>query len=147
MANNVAETLIGAAVLAVAGGFLVYAAQTTGLSSGGDSYSLTANFRSIEGVSVGTDVRVAGVKVGRVTAIDLNPTTYEAVTSFSVSADIQLPDDSDVKISTEGLLGGNYVDITPGGSEFLLADGDEILNTQGAVSFLNLLMKFASGND
>lgn len=145
MANNAAETLIGAAVVAVAAGFLIYAGRTSGFSSGNaETYQLIANFRSAEGVSVGTDVRLAGVKVGSVSAIELNQESFQARTEFSVLQGIALPDDSEAKISTEGLLGGNFVELTPGGSEFMLEPGDEILNTQGAISFLSLMMKFVT---
>ncbi|MEL6125433.1 MAG: outer membrane lipid asymmetry maintenance protein MlaD [Pseudomonadota bacterium] len=144
MANNVVETLIGAAVLTVAGGFLVYAAQTADLGGGGSSYMLEAKFRKADGLAVGTDVRVSGVKVGSVTALELDPTTFQAVASLAVSRDVQVPEDSDASIQAEGILGGNYVAITPGASEFMLEPGEEILNTQGSVSLLDLILKFGS---
>lgn len=146
MANSVTETLLGAGVLIAAGGFLLFANQTAGLSGGGGDgrYEVRANFLSAEGVSVGSDVRMAGVKIGTVTAMSLNPETYFAELTVSVRDDIKLPDDSDIKIASEGLLGGSYVELTPGGSEFMLADGDEVLNTQSAVSFLNLMLKFVT---
>ncbi|WP_424934141.1 outer membrane lipid asymmetry maintenance protein MlaD [Amaricoccus macauensis] len=147
MANTAAETVIGAAVLALAGGFLVYAGQTSGFGVEGDSYALNASFRSVEGIAVGTDVRLAGIKVGTVTGLELDPVSYRARASFTVDDELEIPEDSDVKIASEGLLGGNYIEITPGASEFMLADGDEFLNTQGSVSLLNLLMRFGTGNE
>lgn len=148
MTNQVTETLVGAAVLAGALAFGVYAVQISGLGAGGGgAYELTASFRSIEGVSVGTDVRLAGVKVGTVTAVSLNPETYRADTVFSVNADTQIPDDSAISISSEGLLGGNFVELVPGGSPFYLEDGDEVIDTQGAVSLISLLLRFVSGGD
>jgi phospholipid/cholesterol/gamma-HCH transport system substrate-binding protein len=145
MANNAAETLIGAAVLAVAAGFLVYAGRSSGFEAGSDeTYRLVANFRSAEGVSIGTDVRLAGVRIGSVTEMELDRETFQARTEFSVIRGIDLPDDSEAKISTEGLLGGTFLEITPGASDFILEPGDEIQNTQGAISFLNLLMKFVT---
>ena len=72
MANSAAETAVGAVVLAIAAGFFFYAGQTSGLQVTDDSYALVANFRSVEGISVGTDVRLAGIKVGTVTALDLD---------------------------------------------------------------------------
>ncbi|WP_112324167.1 outer membrane lipid asymmetry maintenance protein MlaD [Oceanibium sediminis] len=146
MANSVTETLLGAGVLIAAGGFLLFANQTAGLTGGGSvgHYQVRANFLSAEGVSVGSDVRMAGVKIGTVTQMDLNPDTYFAELSVSVRDDIKLPDDSDIKIASEGLLGGSYVELTPGGSEFMLADGDEVLNTQSSISFLNLMLKFVT---
>lgn len=140
------EIAVGAAVLAVAIGFLVYVSQATGLSAGREGgYPLTASFRSAEGVSVGTDVRLAGVKIGTVTALRLNRETFRADTEFLVQNGVEIPDDSAVVVSSEGLLGGNYVEILPGGSPFNLAAGEEIIDTQGAVSLVSLLLKFASG--
>lgn len=147
MAENRTEVLAGAAVLALALGFLVYAGQTTGFSAAPDSYDLKASFRSVEGVTVGTDVRLAGVKVGTVTALTLNPETFYADATLSVQDNVVLPDDSAALVSSEGLLGGNFVELVPGGSLENLAAGDEILDTQGAVSVISLMMKFADGGD
>lgn len=145
MASSAAETLIGAVVLATAAGFLVYAGKSSGFGgSTAAEYEIVANFRSAEGVSVGTDVRLAGVKVGTVTEMKLDRETYQARTIFTVEQGIELPDDSEAKVSTEGLLGGTFLEITPGASDFMLEPGEEILNTQGAISFLNLLMKFVT---
>lgn len=147
MSENSTEVVVGGVVLAVAVGFLVYAGQITGLSGGGTEYQLTASFRSADGINVGTDVRMAGVKIGRVTDISLDPATYRAATVFSVQEGIEVPDDSAVAISSEGLLGGNYVELLPGGSPFFLEPGTEIEFTQGSVSLVSLLMKFVSGGD
>ncbi|MEO0682185.1 MAG: outer membrane lipid asymmetry maintenance protein MlaD [Pseudomonadota bacterium] len=146
MASNAAETLIGAAVLAAAGGFLFYAAQTADLGGGAsDSYALTAAFRKAEGIGVGGDVRIAGVKVGTIRALELDTERFRAVATLQISADVKLPDDSDAAIQSEGLLGGAYVALTPGGSNLLLADGDEILYTQGSVNLLDLVGAAISG--
>jgi phospholipid/cholesterol/gamma-HCH transport system substrate-binding protein len=145
MSHSAGEVTLGAAVLAGALAFGVYTIQSTGYSLGGTGYDLTASFRSIEGVTVGTDVRLAGVKVGTVTDIALNPTTYRADTVVTVEDGIQIPDDSAIIIASEGLLGGNYVEISPGGSPFFFAAGDEILDTQGSVSLLSLLLKYVGG--
>ncbi|MFD1194147.1 outer membrane lipid asymmetry maintenance protein MlaD [Seohaeicola saemankumensis] len=145
MSETKTEVAVGAAVLAVAAGFLIYAGQVTGLSAPTAGYPLTASFRSLEGVSVGTDVRLAGVKVGSVTAVSLNPDTFRADTTITVLDGIVLPDDTSILISSEGLLGGNFVELMPGGSPFNLSPGDEIIDTQGAVSLVSLLMKFVGG--
>lgn len=148
MAENTSEVLVGGVVLAAAIGFAVYGAQVAGLGgANGTAYPLTASFRSLEGVSVGTDVRLAGVKVGTVTDVSLNPETYRADTVVSVRSDTQIPDDSAIVISSEGLLGGNFVEIMPGGSPFYFEAGDEITDTQGSVSLISLLLKFVSGGD
>lgn len=141
------ETFVGAAVVAVAAGFLIYGAQFANVGQSSSGYGLSASFRSIEGVSVGTDVRLAGVKIGTVTDIQLDPQTFRAETQFSVLNGVELPDDSAVVISSEGLLGGNFVEILPGGSPFNLAPGDEIEDTQSSVSLISLLLKFVSGGD
>jgi len=146
MSHNTTEVLVGGVVLAAAISFAVFAGQAAGLSSSGDDYPLTASFRSIEGVSVGTDVRLAGVKIGTVTEVTLNPQTFRADTKFTVIQGIDIPDDSAVLVSSEGLLGGNFVEIMPGGSPFNFEPGNEIEDTQGAVSLITLLLKFVSGS-
>ncbi len=147
MSENKLEIAVGGAVLAAAIGFAVYAGQVAGLSGASDSYPLAASFRSLEGVGVGTDVRLAGVKVGTVTEVSLNPETFRADTVVAVDRGIEIPDDSAIIISSEGLLGGNFVEIMPGGSPFTFEEGDEITDTQGAVSLISLLLKFVSGGD
>ena len=114
--------------------------------SGGGSYPLSASFRSAEGVSTGTDVRLAGVRVGTVTGLELDPATFRANVGFTLREGVEIPDDSQVAISSEGLLGGNYVEILPGGSPFNYAAGDEILDTQGSVSLISLLLQFVAGD-
>ena len=127
----------------------IFAAQSTGLGIGvgPSNYVLTASFRSLEGVGTGTDVRLAGVKIGTVTAVTLNPETYRAETDLTLGSGVEIPDDSAVVISSEGLLGGNFVEIMPGGSPFYFASGDQIEDTQSAVSLTTLLLKFVSGGN
>ncbi|MDF1854873.1 outer membrane lipid asymmetry maintenance protein MlaD [Pseudooceanicola sp.] len=144
MAENTTEVLVGGAVLALAIGFGIYAGKIAGLAPGGAGYPLTASFRAADGIQIGTDVRLAGVKVGTVTDIALNPESYRAIATFSVSDGVKVPDDSAVLISSEGLLGGNYLELSPGGSEFYLESGDEVLETQGSISLVALLMKFVT---
>jgi phospholipid/cholesterol/gamma-HCH transport system substrate-binding protein len=145
MAYERAEIVAGAAVLAVALGFTLYAARGAGLGAGANSYPLTASFRSVEGVSVGTDVRLAGVKVGTVTALTLNPETYFADATITMRKDVAVPVDSTILIASEGLLGGTFVEVQPGGALEMLEPGTEVEDTQGAVSLITLLMKFAGG--
>lgn len=145
MSHNMSEVLVGGAVLAAALGFAIYAGQATGYTRSGGAYELNASFRSLEGVSIGTDVRLAGVKIGTVTGMALNPETYRAETRFSVQEGIQIPDDSAIVVASEGLLGGNFVEIVPGGSPFFYEPGDAVADTQGAVSLVTLLLKFVGG--
>lgn len=148
MSDSTTEVVVGGVVLAVAAAFLFYAAKTTGdgtTSLGGTE--LVASFRAADGVSVGTDVRLAGVKIGTVSRLELNSDTYRADATLRLNTDIPIPDDSAVAISSEGLLGGNYVEIFPGGSLTSFEKGDAFTDTQGSVSLVGLLMKFVSGRD
>ena len=145
MTTSATEVLVGGAVLAAAIAFGAYTVTTTGFSLGESGYPLNASFRSLEGVTVGSDVRLAGVKIGTVTDIALNAETYRADMALRMNEGVQIPDDSAIVISSEGLLGGNFVEISPGGSMFYYEAGDEILDTQGSVSLISLLLKYVSG--
>jgi len=138
------ELWVGGAVLAVAAGFLLWSTSGSGLARGlgGDGYELRAAFPSVDGIEVGTDVRVAGVKVGKVTGIDLNPQTYLAEARLRIPSRILMPSDSAALIQSDGLLGGAYIELQPGGAPDNLGPGDEIEDVQGAVSLLSLMMKF-----
>lgn len=140
-----AEIVTGGAVLAAAVGFFLFASGT-GNGSAAGSYELIAAFRSAEGISVGTEVRLGGVQIGTVTGMALNPQTFLAETTFSVAGDIILPDDSAIAIASESLLGGSYVEVIPGGSPFNLEAGGEILDTQSSVSLITLLLRFVGGS-
>ena len=144
MANQATETLIGAIVLAVAGGFLVYAANTADMSIRG-GYPLSAEFRAAEGLDPGSDVRLAGVKVGSVTSLGLNRDNYFAIVGMAVDEDVKIPEDSVAKIASDGLLGGNFVDIDPGASNFMLEPGAAFQNTQGSVNLIDLVSKAIHG--
>lgn len=147
MSENKSEILAGGIVLAAAAGFLFYMGQVAGLSAGtSGNYDLTASFRSAEGISVGTDVRLAGVKIGTVTGMSLNPETYRADVDIAVLDSVELSEDTSILISSEGLLGGNFVELIPGGSPFNLEAGGEIEDTQGSVSLISLLVKFVAGD-
>ena len=135
-----AELIAGAVVLAVAAGFLAFAAGPRLMPGGG--YHLIAAFPNVEGIETGSEIRLAGVPVGRVTDITLNPATYLAEARLRLQDDVQLPADSAAIIQSDGLLGGAYLELQPGGSPDNLAPGDEIEDVQGAVSLLSLMMKF-----
>ena len=138
-----AELWVGAAVLAVAGGFLAWSSAGSGFAAQlGSGYELLAAFPNVDGIEVGTDVRVAGVKVGRVAAVDLNPQTYFAEARLRIPEAIRLPTDSAALIQSDGLLGGSYIELQPGGAAENLEPGDEIEDVQGAVSLISLMMKF-----
>jgi phospholipid/cholesterol/gamma-HCH transport system substrate-binding protein len=142
---NLTETVTGGVVLAAAVAFVAYGGALAGFGKTGGSYPLTASFRSAEGVSVGTDVRLAGVKVGSVTALSLNNQTFFADATLAIDDGVELPDDSEARIASEGLLGGSFVELLPGGSTANYPPGGEIEMTQGAVSLMELLLKFVGG--
>ena len=146
MQRNWTEILTGGLVLIAAVVFTILSFQRAGFSGTSESYELTASFRSVEGVSIGTDVRMAGVKIGSVKDITLNPLSFRADLTVILSRQLEIPDDSAIIIASEGLLGGTFVEIQPGGSPFIMEAGDEFNDTQGAVSLLNLLLRYVSGS-
>lgn len=135
-----AELFAGGIVLAVAAGFLLLAAGPRLMPGGG--YDLIAAFPNVEGISTGSEIRMAGVPVGRVTEISLNPETYLAEAKLRLRDGVLLPTNSAAVIQSDGLLGGAYLELQAGGSLDNLAPGDEIEDVQGAVSLLSLMMKF-----
>ena len=148
MKEDKLEVIIGAVVIAVALGFVVFLYQSTGLSvSNSKHYELKADFRSADGIHVGTDVRLAGVKVGTVSDLSLNVETYRAEAELAIENAVDIPEDSALTVSSEGLLGGNFIEIIPGASYEYMQPGDEFLDTQGSVSLISLLLKFVSGSD
>lgn len=145
MAENTTEVIVGGVVLAAALGFLVYGAQATGYRTAGGTYPLIASFSSVEGIGVGADVKLAGVKVGTITSLTLNPQTFRADATIAIRDGIELPADTTILISQDGLLGGAFVELSPGGDPENIPPGGRIEQTQGAVSLINLLMKFVGG--
>lgn len=138
------ETLLGAAVAVVAIGFFAFAAAQSGKSGGGAGYELVARFQRVDGIAVGSDVRVSGVKVGVVKTVALDPETYMARLTLAIDPAVQVLDDSTARVAADGLLGGAYIAIEPAGLDPLVAGG-EIPNTQGAVDLLTLFASVASG--
>lgn len=148
MRESAFETLIGALVVAVAAVFLWFALARGGeASTGGKTYDVTARFNNVSGISRGSDVRIAGVKAGVVKTLDGDPKRFEAVMTLALDSKWVLPDDTDARISTDGLLGGAYVALEPGaGMENIATDGTgEIQYTRGSVDLLTLFASFASG--
>ena len=139
--HGVAETLTGACVLAVTVGFLAYAVAHSGRSTG-SGYALQARFDHIDGLNLGGDVRIAGVKVGTVTDERIDPKTFSAIVTMSVRDDIQLPKDTAAEITSESLLGGKYISLSPGGDDASLKPGQMMTITQSSVSLEQLLGKF-----
>lgn len=139
--RSLAEVLTGAVVLLIAAGFLAYAVANSGRSTS-SGYPIYAQFDHIDGLNPGADVRIAGVKVGSVTATQIDPQTYLARVTFSVRNDVKLPKDTAAIITSESLLGGKFLSLQPGGDETMLQPGQAITITQGSVSLEELLGKF-----
>jgi phospholipid/cholesterol/gamma-HCH transport system substrate-binding protein len=131
LSNNVAETLIGAAVVAVAVGFLAFTYTRTG-SGSLSGYEVLARLPKVDGLGLGTDVRISGIKVGSVSDLVLDPKNYLVTVHMSIRDDIKLPTDSSMMITSAGILGSSYLSITPGGDAKDIAAGGYIENTQAA---------------
>lgn len=141
MKVNFVELIVGAIVLIVAGMFFSYAYQANRPSQG-FPYTIIAKFDRVDGILVGSDIKLRGIKVGEVTSLDLKGEKMEAVVTFGFSKDLQLPTDSSAEIASESLLGGKYVAIVPGVNEAKLVSGGEIMYTQSAVSLETLISKY-----
>ncbi|MAI59070.1 MAG: outer membrane lipid asymmetry maintenance protein MlaD [Rhodobacteraceae bacterium] len=146
MIGSKTEVFVGGIVVVIAIAFSVYISKSLSMSGVKANYPIYASFRSAEGISVGTDVRLAGVTVGSVTHLELDSHTYQAKSTLSISKEILIPDDSTLSIASEGLLGGNFVEVLPGASFDYLEAGDEVLDTQGSVSLIQLMMRFVTGS-
>lgn len=112
-----------------------------------NGFALTARFNSVSGLRVGADVEMAGVPVGRVTAItlDSDPMRRQAIVHLMLDTDLKLSADTIASVKTSGLIGDKYVNLTPGGSEDILAAGDVIEETESAVDLESLIGKYAFG--
>jgi phospholipid/cholesterol/gamma-HCH transport system substrate-binding protein len=154
------ETILGAIVAIVAVGFFAFAAAQAGQTGTSGGYDLTARFQRIDGISIGSDVRISGVKVGAVSAISMDPATFDARVTLSLDRaafafdrcaganappeGCGVPDESTARVASDGLLGGAYIAIEPAGMA-AIPPGGEILNTQGSVDLLTLFSSFARG--
>ncbi len=141
--SNLAETVIGAIVVAVAALFIGFAYMHTG-SGGFSGYEIQARLPRVDGLGVGTDVRLSGIKIGSVSDLTLDPQNYLVTVHMDVRKDIKIPDDSSLVVTSSGLLGSSYISITPGGSDKMLAAGGMIENTQGSVDLMGLISRFAT---
>jgi phospholipid/cholesterol/gamma-HCH transport system substrate-binding protein len=136
--------LLGFAAL----GFLTTQLPGSGVQLGGSSagYHVTARFDNVGDLKVGAPVTMAGVRVGRVDRVGIDPAQFKAVVTLTIDKQYgQIPDDSDASIQTAGLLGAKYVGLGAGGSGTYLAEGSQIQFTQSALVLENLVNKlFAS---
>ena len=138
------EVLVGGFVLLGLAGLLFLSLKAANLASFGESkgYVVTARFDNIGGLKPRAPVRSAGVTVGRVKSISLDPKTFQGVVTLELNPEVQFPRDSSAKILTSGLLGDQFIGIEPGGDEKNLAAGDVITSTQSAVILENLIGQF-----
>ena len=134
-----AETGLGAVVLIAAVGFLGYALAHAGGVGGAGGYPLKARFGEAGSLAAGATVTVAGVKVGEVSAVTLDPKTFLADATMTINSNVKLPSDSTVKITQDSLLGGQHLSIEPGGAPDDLKPGATFSNTQGAVDLFGLI--------
>lgn len=147
MKNSMTETAVGAFVVAIAVGFFGFMYFVGGLGGPANGYNVKASFGSVDGISVGTDVRMAGIKIGSVTAQNLDRESYRANLELAVDSTVKLPEDTTAKIASEGLLGGKFISLEPGGSDTLIASGGEIEFTQDAIDLFGLVSQFVLGSN
>lgn len=131
--------------------FLAFKVSGLTSYSSGSSYNITASFQNIGDLKERAPVTIAGVRIGQITSITLNPETYEAVVHMRIDGNDQIPVDSTANIYTAGLIGSNYISITPGFSEAFLKNGGKIERTNQAMILQNiigqLLYSFKGGSD
>ena len=125
--------------------FYIYITVDTSLFKN-DKFQLHARFESIDGIVAGSKVKLSGVNIGTVKSISLEPENFYAFITMDFNKEYNFPDDTEASVQLEGLLGGSYISILPGGSDVILKTNQEILFTQGATSLLNLMLKFANTN-
>jgi len=146
MGRNVVETMMGALVIFVAIAFVFISYKSGNIASPtSDSYKITAKFREVGSIAIGSDVRIGGIKVGNVSKQYLDPKTYMAVLELNINESVPLPKDTTASIVGDGLLGGKYLSLQPGGDENLLKANDELKYTQDAINIEQLIGNFAFG--
>ena len=141
--NNLGETVIGAVVVAVAVLFIAFIYTRTG-SGGLSGYEIQARLPRVDGLGIGTDVRLAGIKIGSVSDLTLDPKTYLVTVHMNIRNDVKIPLDSSLMVTSSGLLGSSYISISPGGDDKMLATGGMIQNSQGSVDLMGLINRFAT---
>ena len=139
MNQETRETLVGAAVLFVGGAFMTFA-FTGGLVTE-IGYPVLARFGQVDGISVGSDVRISGVSVGRVSKLAIEPATRQAIVTMTIDEGVALPLDTGALIVQVGLLGSKFIKLDPGGDEEYLEPGEEVEFVQDAVIIIDMLKK------
>jgi phospholipid/cholesterol/gamma-HCH transport system substrate-binding protein len=141
--SSVTETVIGAVVVVVAVLFIAFLFTRTG-SGSLSGYEIEARLPRVDGLGVGTDVRLAGIKIGSVSDLTLDPRNYLVTVHMNIRDDVKIPADSSLMVTSSGLLGSSYISITPGGDDKMLASGGLIQNSQGSVDLMGLINRFAT---
>ncbi|MDR0677904.1 MAG: outer membrane lipid asymmetry maintenance protein MlaD [Holosporaceae bacterium] len=140
------ETIVGVFVLVVAVFFANYVYRKSGITNA-DGYSLIAKFDRADGLSEGGDVRISGVKVGKIINLDIDPSSFQAIVKFRIPKGMKLPKDTGANVTSDGLFGGRYLALIPGGEEDCLKEGEEILSTTGPINMESLIGKFLFSKD
>ena len=138
MKSNTFEAIVGAFVIFLSVVFLFFGFSTMKLQNS-DNYNISALFNRIDGIKIGSDIRMSGIKIGTVASQELDNSSFEAKVLMSIDSKILIPEDSSAKITSDGLLGGNYISIEPGGSDIYLLNNEEIFFTQGSVDLIGLV--------
>ncbi|GAB4392439.1 MAG: outer membrane lipid asymmetry maintenance protein MlaD [Gammaproteobacteria bacterium] len=142
MRNRTIELVVGIFLLMGILALLILAFKVSGLSGaiGRDVYHVTADFNNIGGLKVRSQVSMAGVRIGEVSDIKLDPQTFKAKVTLQLDATAnKIPADSSASILTEGLLGANYISLTPGFADETLKDGAQIEETHPAIILEDLI--------
>lgn len=140
MKRNVIESVLGGVVLFVAGLFLVFAYLGSDIRPI-QGYEVTAKFNAIDGLTVGSDVRIGGVKVGSVVGQTIDTKDFRAVVKLAILSEVSLPSDTLASVTSAGLLGNKYINLEPGGAKEKIAGGAEIKRTKDVISMEELLGK------
>lgn len=130
-------------------GILVIAYLAIGIGGqrmGSNTYALKARFSNVGGLSSGGSVRIAGVSVGEVVGVEIDPKTYFATVEFRIPDDLKLSEDTYASIKTNGMIGEKFLSLNPGGLDENLQPGDLIVDTESALDLEGLISKFAFGN-
>jgi phospholipid/cholesterol/gamma-HCH transport system substrate-binding protein len=139
--KNIVETLTGAIVLLIAFGFVYFAYKGANLKPARQGNHLIAKFDKADGIVVGSDIKISGIKIGTVSGQKLDADSFLAVIDLSIDKKIKLPIDTSIQIVSDGLLGGKYVSITPGSDDQYLENDGEIRYTQSSVNIETLIGK------
>lgn len=134
------ELSVGAAVFLSAAVFLVFAFTGGGLFNGA-GYPVVAKFRQVDGISVGSSVHLAGIKIGEVSALGFDAKLNQAVVTMRLRSDVKLPEDTAAQIVTDGLLGPKFVKLEPGGADEIIPPGGRLLYVQDGLIIERILQK------